>query len=217
MHQAHTHLGRLDVIVNNAGYGHFGAFEELSEADLREQLETNLFGAVWITQAALPLLRQQGAGHVIQLSSMAGVGAYQNLSAYHASNWALEAMSESLAAEVGPSGIKVTLIEPGLFATDWAGSSARVSTKMPEYDTVRHISENRLAGLTAGDPTAAAQALLEIVDAEHPPLRILFAPDGVSRASAVYEQRLQSVHEWRSVSERAHGDWSEEPSPVVRS
>ena len=100
-------------------------------------METNLFGAIWITQAALPFLRAQGSGHIVQVSSVGGVGAFANQSAYHASKWALEAVSESLSTEVGPLGIRVTILEPGAFGTDWAGSSARWSDRMTEYDYVR--------------------------------------------------------------------------------
>ncbi|HYB35340.1 MAG TPA: SDR family NAD(P)-dependent oxidoreductase [Mycobacterium sp.] len=203
--RAYDHFGGLDVIVNNAGYGHFGAFEELSEADLRDQLETNLFGAVWVTQAALPFLRAQGSGHIIQVSSIAGVGAFQNMSAYHASKWALEAMSESLAAEVEPLGIKVTMVEPGLFSTDWAGPSARWSDKMTEYAFVREASDRRRSGLALGDPKAAGRALLEIVDAEKPPLRVLFGSDVLSRVADIYQQRLQTWRDWEAVSRRAQG------------
>ena len=123
--QAHEHFGRLDVVVNNAGYGQFGMVEELSEADARDQLETNLFGALWVTQAALPFLRAQRSGHILQVSSIGGISAFQNVGAYHASKWALEGLSQALAQEVAAFGIRVTLIEPGGFETDWAGSSAR--------------------------------------------------------------------------------------------
>jgi NAD(P)-dependent dehydrogenase (short-subunit alcohol dehydrogenase family) len=183
--RAHDRFGRLDIVVNNAGYGHFGMFEELSEADLRNQLETNLFGAVWVTQAALPLLRAQGSGHIIQMSSIGGIGAFANMSAYDASKWALEAMSESLSAEVSKFGINVTLIEPGLFVTDWAGNSARRSQPLAEYDDIREADERRRGGLTPGDPKAAAQALLEVVDAEKPPLRVLFGADVLGRVTSI--------------------------------
>lgn len=202
--RAYDELGGLDVVVNNAGYGHFGAFEELSETDLRDQLETNLFGAVWITQAALPFLRAQRSGHIIQVSSVAGIGAFQNMSAYHASKWALEGITESLSTEVGPLGIKVTLVEPGVFGTDWAQASARFSEKMPEYDFVREAAERRTAGLSLGDPKAAGRALLEIVDAEKPPLRVLFG-DTFDRVAGIYQQRLQTWQDWAGVSQRAQG------------
>jgi NAD(P)-dependent dehydrogenase (short-subunit alcohol dehydrogenase family) len=203
--QAYDHFGGLDVIVNNAGYGHFGAFEELSEADLRDQLETNLFGAVWVTQAALPFLRDQRSGHIIQVTSVGGIGAFPGVSAYHASKWALEAMTESLAAEVGSLGIKVTLVEPAGFSTDWAGPSSRWSEKMTEYDFVREAIARRRSGTQSGDPKAAAQALLEIVDAEKPPLRVLFGTAAPAMIAGIYQERLTTWREWQAVSVRAQG------------
>src|SRR5574337_20182 len=119
---AYDRFGRLDVVINNAGYGQFGFIEELTEQEVRQQMETNFFGALWITQAALPYLREQRSGHFIQVSSNGGVSAFANLGAYNASKWALEAFSQSLALEVELFGIHVTLIEPGGFATDWGGS-----------------------------------------------------------------------------------------------
>jgi NAD(P)-dependent dehydrogenase (short-subunit alcohol dehydrogenase family) len=203
--RAHERFGRLDVVVNNAGYGQFGAVEELSEADLRDQLETNLFGAVWITQAALPILRAQGGGHIVQISSIGGVGAFANLGAYHASKWALEAISESLAAEVGELGIAVTLVEPGGFATDWSGSSARFAEPMPAYAFVREAAARRRGAHTSGDPAAAAQALLEVVDAERPPLRVLFGAQAPEVVERVYAGRLQTWKDWELTAKRAQG------------
>jgi NAD(P)-dependent dehydrogenase (short-subunit alcohol dehydrogenase family) len=203
--QAYDHFGRLDIVVNNAGYGHFGAFEELSEADLRNQLETNLFGAVWVTQAALPFLRDQGSGHIIQVTSVGGIGAFPGVSAYHASKWALEAMTESLSGEVGPLGIKVTLVEPGGFGTDWAGPSSRSSEKMTEYDFVREAMARRRGSGEPGDPKAAAQALLEIVDAEKPPLRVLFGTGTPDLIAGIYSERLRMWSDWSAVSQRAQG------------
>jgi NAD(P)-dependent dehydrogenase (short-subunit alcohol dehydrogenase family) len=200
-------FGGLDVIVNNAGYALFGAVEELSEADLRDQLETNLFGAVWITQAALPFLRAQGSGHIIQVSSVGGIGAFANQSAYHASKWALEAVSESLAAEVAPLGIRVTIVEPALFGTDWSGPSAQWAEKMTEYDYVREMMYARRGAAAAGDPKAAAQALLEIVDSDNPPLRVLFGSGANAMITDIYEQRLQTWRDWEAVSRRAQGGW----------
>src|ERR1700749_4774055 len=123
--QAHDHFGRLHIVVNNAGYGHFGFIEELTEAEARAQIETNVFGALWVTQAALPFLRAQRSGHIIQVSSIGGITAFQNVGIYHASKWALEGFSQALAQEVAPFGIHVTLIEPAAFDTDWGGASAK--------------------------------------------------------------------------------------------
>src|SRR6266446_3624751 len=118
--QAHDHFGRLDVILNNAGYGQFGAMEEISEQVARDQLETNLFGALWVTQAALPYLREQGSGHIVQVSSIGGISAFPSVGIYHASKWGLEGISQALAQEVKEFGINVTLVEPGGFSTDWS-------------------------------------------------------------------------------------------------
>jgi NAD(P)-dependent dehydrogenase (short-subunit alcohol dehydrogenase family) len=149
MKQAHEHFGQLDVIVNNAGYGQFGMVEELSEQEARDQIETNLFGALWVTQAALPYLRDQGSGHIIQVSSIGGISAFANIGMYHASKWALEGISQSLALEVADFGIRVTVIEPGGFSTDWGGSSARHAAARPEYDGEREKSARNRAQRTA--------------------------------------------------------------------
>src|SRR3954462_15182208 len=117
--QAHERFGALDVVVNNPGYGLFGSVEELSEAQARAQIETNLFGPLWVTQAALPILREQGSGHIIQVSSIVGVSAFGGIGMYHASKWGLEGLSQALAQELKGFGIHVTLIEPGGFSTDW--------------------------------------------------------------------------------------------------
>jgi len=138
---AHEHFGRLDIVVNNAGYGQFGMVEELSEPEARDQIETNLFGALWVTQAALPFLRAQGSGHFLQVSSIGGISAFPGIGMYHDSKWALEGISQSLAQEVKGFGIYVTLIEPGGFSTDWGG---RPSTQRPTTPTPR--CTKRLSG-----------------------------------------------------------------------
>ena len=128
---AHDRFGRLDVVVNNAGYGQFGMIEEISEAEARAQFDTNVFGALFVTQAALPYLREQGSGHFLQVSSIGGISAFPNIGIYNASKWALEAFSQSLAAEVADFGIKVTIIEPGAYGTDWSGSSPSTPSRTP--------------------------------------------------------------------------------------
>src|SRR4051812_39418306 len=135
--RAAEHFGKLDVVVNNAGYGHFGMIEELTEDEVRSQLETNFFGALWVTQAALPIMRAQGSGHLLQVSSLGGVTAFPAIGAYHASKWALEGFSQSLSQEVAGFGIHVTLIEPGGYTTDWVGPSAQRSQENPAYAVVR--------------------------------------------------------------------------------
>jgi NAD(P)-dependent dehydrogenase (short-subunit alcohol dehydrogenase family) len=205
--QAHEHFGRLDIVVNNAGYGQFGMIEELSEDDFRAQIETNVFGAMWVTQAALPLLREQGSGHLLQVSSIGGISAFQNVGAYHASKWALEGFSQALAQEVAGFGIHVTLIEPGGFSTDWGGSSARHATSLPAYDGVREqAAEARKGRMSApGDPAASAKAVMEIVDADEPPLRVFFGDAPLQIAEADYTSRLETWRAWQHVSHLAQG------------
>ena len=204
---AHDRFGRLDVVVNNAGYGHFGMVEELSEADARDQIETNVFGALWVTQAVLPYLREQGAGHILQVSSIGGISAFPNIGMYHASKWALEGMSQALAQEVEDFGIKVTLIEPAGYSTDWSGASARHSTPNPAYDGVREKAQQLRATrqATPGDPVATRDAVLKVVDAENPPLRIFFGESPLATATKDYESRLATWREWQPVSIAAHG------------
>jgi NAD(P)-dependent dehydrogenase (short-subunit alcohol dehydrogenase family) len=205
--QAHDHFGRLDVVVNNAGYGQFGFIEELSEADARDQIETNVFGALWVTQAALPYLRAQRSGHVIQVSSIGGITAFQNVGIYHASKWALEGFSQSLAQEVESFGIHVTLIEPGGFDTDWAGPSSRRATPLPDYSEAHAEADRRRSQRVSapGDPKASAAALLKVVDAEKPPLRVFFGSLPLTLAKADYESRLATWEEWQPVAELAQG------------
>jgi len=205
---AHDHFGGLDIVVNNAGYGQFGMVEELSEQEARDQIETNLFGALWVTQAALPYLREQGSGHILQVSSIGGISAFNGIGMYHASKWALEGISQSLAQEVAPFGIAVTLIEPGGYSTDWSGSSARHAAELEAYAGVREQSARDRSGRqsSAGDPVATREAVLKIVDAENPPLRIFFGDAPLGIATADYESRLATWREWESVSVAAHGD-----------
>ncbi|WP_433192481.1 SDR family oxidoreductase [Nocardia sp. CA-107356] len=204
--QAAERFGRLDIVINNAGYGQFGMIEELSEDELRAQLETNVFGALWVTQAALPILRAQGSGHIIQVSSIGGISAFQNLGAYHASKWALEGFSQSLAQEVAPFGIHVTLIEPGGFGTDWAGPSARHATPIPAYDAARAARATQRSAVRSGDPAATRTAILTMVDAPEPPLRIFLGEVPLAIATADYESRLELWREWQPVSAAAQGD-----------
>ncbi|HRD13248.1 MAG TPA: SDR family oxidoreductase [Mycobacterium sp.] len=204
---AHDHFGRLDIVVNNAGYGHFGFVEELTEAEARAQLETNLFGALWVTQAALPYLRAQRSGHIIQVSSIGGITAFPLVGIYHASKWALEGLSQSLAQEVAGFGIHVTLIEPGGFDTDWSGPSSTISQALPDYaelhQQVAEVRKQRWA--KPGDPKASAAALLKVVDAERPPLRVFFGETPLQTARADYESRLANWEQWQPVAVEAQG------------
>jgi NAD(P)-dependent dehydrogenase (short-subunit alcohol dehydrogenase family) len=205
--QAHEHFGRLDIVVNNAGYGHFGFIEEITEAEARAQIETNVFGALWVTQAALPFLRAQRSGHIIQVSSIGGISAFPNVGMYHASKWALEGFSQSLAQEVAPFGIKVTLIEPGGFETDWAGPSSKRSAPLPDlqelHDEAEQARKQRIG--KRGDPKASAAAVLKVVDAPEPPLRVFFGAAPLQVAKADYENRLKTWEEWQPVAVEAQG------------
>jgi len=205
--QAHERFGRLDVVVNNAGYGQFGMIEEISEAEARAQFETNVFGALWITQAALPYLRAQGSGHILQVSSIGGISAFPNIGIYNGSKWALEGISQALAQEVADFGIKVTIIEPGGFSTDWGGASAKHAAPNPAYDEFREkAAEQRKARVAEpGDPQSSASAVLAIVDAENPPLRVFFGTAPLGIATRDYESRLATWREWEQVARQAQG------------
>jgi NAD(P)-dependent dehydrogenase (short-subunit alcohol dehydrogenase family) len=205
--QAHDHFGRLDVVVNNAGYGQFGMVEEISEAEARAQIDTNVFGALFVTQAALPYLREQGSGHILQVSSIGGISAFPNIGMYHASKWALEGFSQSLAAEVADFGIKVTLIEPAGYSTDWGGASAKHAEPNPAYDEFRTVAAELRAKRQAapGNPLGTREAVLKVVDSENPPLRIFFGDGPLAIATQDYESRLALWREWEPVSIAAHG------------
>lgn len=204
--RAVEHFGRLDVVVNNAGYGLFGTIEEVTEDEARAQIETNLFGALWVTKAALPYLRAQGSGHIVQVSSIGGITAFPNVGIYNASKWGLEGFSQSLSLEVAPLGIHVTLIEPGPYSTDWAGDSSVHATPIDVYEPARAARAARVRPGAVGVPSATREAILAVVDAEQPPLRVFFGRNIIERARADYEERLRIWEEWRPVSEAAHGD-----------
>src|SRR5580698_3401604 len=203
---AQQRFGRLDVVVNNAGYGLFGTVEEISESEARAQLETNLFGALWVTQAALPFLRSQASGHIIQVSSIGGVNAFPTVGLYHASKWGLEGFSQSLAAEVAGFGIKVTIVEPGGFATDWGGASAKRAAPMEVYDGARAVIAAVRSSSRPGDPDATGPAILKVVDAKDPPLRIFFGSSGLPMARAEYARRIATWEKWNDVSIEAQGN-----------
>jgi NAD(P)-dependent dehydrogenase (short-subunit alcohol dehydrogenase family) len=203
--RAHEHFGRLDVVVNNAGYGLFGTVEEVSEPEARAQIETNLFGALWVTKAALPILREQGSGHIIQVSSIGGVNAFPTVGLYHASKWGLEGFSQSLAQEVADFGIKVTLVEPVGFSTDWAGPSGVRAERLPAYAEVWKRREEMRANAPVGDPEATGPAILELVDAENPPLRVFFGDWPLEAIKAEYGKRIAEWEAWNDLAVRAFG------------
>lgn len=196
-------VGALDVVVNNAGYGLVGAVEEVSDAEARRIMDTNFFGVLHVCQAALPHLRAQGSGHIVNISSVAGVIGWAGNGLYSASKWAMEGMTESLRREVSHLGIRVTLVEPGAFRTDWSGRSlVMAERRLPEYDGVVTTRDfpTTVSGHEPGDPDAAARAILLAVDADKPPLRLPLGPDAV----AVVERKLaagaKELAAWRSVA-----------------
>lgn len=192
--------GRIDVLVNNAGYGLGGAVEEVSEEQARRQMEVNFFGPLACSRAVLPLMREQGGGHIVQVSSVGGIVAFMYTGMYHASKWALEGVSETLAQEVAGFGIKVTILEPGPFRTEWHGSSFERAEPMPAYDDVlagrRHDMSGVLVGKQPGDPARAAQVLLDVVDNPDPPLRLLMGNVAADTARRVYADRIRSWDDW---------------------
>jgi NAD(P)-dependent dehydrogenase (short-subunit alcohol dehydrogenase family) len=197
-----TAFGRIDVLVNNAGYANVASIEDLPEDDFRAQVETNFFGVVNVTRAALPVLRAQKDGHIIQISSIGGRSGSPGLSAYQASKWAVGGFSEVLAIEVRPLGIRVTIVEPGGIRTDWAGSSMRVLESRPEYQGVLgpFSSMRGRTDLTRGDPSKMSQAILRIAEEKNPPLHLLLGSDAYFLADVVGERRRAEDTRWRSLS-----------------
>lgn len=194
---AHEYFGRLDVIVNNAGYGQSGFVEELSENDIRAQMETNFYGAVWVTQAALPYLRRQRSGHIVQVTSAGGVAAAAELAIYSASKFALEGLSEALAQEVKSFGVHVTMVEPGFYATNFVAVQ-RTADPLPDYIDAHVQTGETLAQLigTASDPATTVAPLMAVVDAEAPPLRLLLGPGMLDFVKSVYGQRIEEWKAW---------------------
>lgn|SRR4030095_4357539 len=203
--KAKDYFGSIDVLINNAGYGLFGAIEETSEKEARDQIETNVFGLLWLTQAAIPVMREQGHGHIINLSSVAGLLTFPVLGIYNASKYAVQGITETLATEVKQFGIKVSIIEPGGYATDWSGASAVHTQAMPEYDALKAQFHANTPEDFWGIPSATAEAVLKLVDAEHPPLHLLLGKPTYQMVKQVYQNRFAEWDEWNHVAVAAHG------------
>lgn len=204
--QAHAHFGRLDVVLNNAGYTLVGATEEADESDVRELFDANYFGMLSVIQAALPLLRLQGSGHILGVSSAMGIVAAPLIGFYCASKWAVEALYDSLAQEVKSFGIKVTLLEPGAYATDFGSPlSMKTSQGLEVYAELRNQVSVRLSTEERGDPNATAEAILQIIDAEDPPLRFAVGAGVLPLVRGVYADRLATWETWEAVSNGAQG------------
>ena len=211
-------FGRLDVVVNNAGYANVNSIEDMAEDDFRAQIETNFFGVVNVTRAALPVLRAQRDGHIIQVSSIGGRGASPGLSAYQSAKWAVGGFSEILAKEVGPLGIRVTVVEPGGMRTDWAGSSMRIDEIRSDYQATVGARSSRLrdnADAMRGDPAKVARAIHRIASEKEPPVRLLLGSDAVFLAGANAAARAEEDAKWKALSMSTDfdglGDFAETP------
>lgn len=202
--QAYEHFGRLDVLVNNAGVSLFAATEEATDDQIRDLFDANYLGMVRVLRAALPLLRKQGSGHIFGVSSDLGIAALPLIGFYCATKWAVEAMHESLAQEVKAFGIRVTLVEPGIYATDFV-KSGRAAEALEPYADFRKQFLTRIANLERGDPHATPEAILKLVDADNPPLRFGLGTNTLPRARAAYAERLTEWEAWESVSNAAMG------------
>lgn len=202
--RAHRHFSGLDVVLCTAGYGYMGAIEELEPEQVQANFDTNVFGTLSVVQAALPILRAQGSGHILTVSSIGGVIGFPTGGGYTASKFAIEAMSEALAGEVAGFGIKVTIVEPGQFATGF-----RLSVQSPPaiaaYDPIRQAIRASFKPEEVGDPAATAAAILTAVDAHEPPLRLVLGSSTVAKFRAVYAARLANWDKWETVSNAAQG------------
>ncbi|MCM5527951.1 oxidoreductase [Parasegetibacter sp. NRK P23] len=196
--------GRIDVLVNNAGIGYFGALEESDEAEIRRMFEINVFGLANMTKAVLPVMRAQRSGHILNISSIGGLTAYPALSFYHATKFAVDGMSESLSKEVAPLGIKVTIICPSGFRTDWAGRSANEAVNtIDDYASTAGTNRNTIRGYSGnqpGDPVRAAKAMIQVTETEHPPLRLLLGAAAVKGARRKLDELKKDYDAWEAVS-----------------
>ncbi|HEY9047185.1 MAG TPA: SDR family NAD(P)-dependent oxidoreductase [Ohtaekwangia sp.] len=204
--QAHAHFGRLDIVLNNAGYSLVGTIEEASAEDVKAMYETNIFGALAVIQAALPLLRKQGGGHILGISSNLGHVTLPVIGYYCSSKWAFEAIHESLALEVKDFGVKVTIVEPGAYATEFGSQdSLKFAAGMEIYSDFKTQFFARLRDIERGDPKATPQALFQIVDIENPPLRFNLGSQNLPWVRTAYEERLALWEKWDAVSSSAQG------------
>lgn len=205
--QVEKHFGRIDVLINNAGFGLFGTTEETTEQQAREQMETNFFGSLWVAQAVLPVMRKQRSGHIIQISSFLGLTTLPLLGLYNASKFAVEGLIETIGSETAHLGIKTTLIEPNGFATDWAGASAvQASSDITDYNPVREaFAETGDNPDIWGKPEATVEPILNLIDNQNPPQRLLFGKIAYHVVNEVYTKRLHDIQNWKEVSIAAHG------------
>lgn len=213
-------FGLLDVLVNNAGYANLASIEDVDPADFRAQVETNLFGVVTLSQEAVHVMREQGSGHIVQVSSVGGRMSTPGLGAYQTAKWAVGGFSSVLAKEVGPLGIRVTVLEPGGMRTDWAGSSMTVAPVRPEYEATVGASARMHGGTSIGasDPDLVAELVLQVVAMDEPPLRLLVGPDAFEHGTAAGRALLaeDERHEALSRSTQAADATPEQLDPLAR-
>jgi len=198
------HFGTIDILINNAGYALNGAVEEASEKEARAQFETNFFGTLWLTQAVLPIMRNQKSGHIIQVSSILGITTLPNLGLYNATKFAVEGLTETLSQEVKQFGINVTLVEPNGYVTDIWGNGFN-SESIPAYEGIRKAIAEGHDPDTFGKTSATVPAIVKLVEAENPPLRLFLGKVALPFAKQTYEQKLATWEEWADVSVAAHG------------
>ncbi|PZF74728.1 oxidoreductase [Taibaiella soli] len=205
--KAIDHFGRIDVLVNNAGFGITGATEAFTEEQVRSQLETNLYGPIAVTRAVLPHMRKQGSGRILQISSVGGRIANAGISIYHAAKFGLSGFAESLAKEMAPLGILVTAVEPGGFRTDWAGASMTYAEKVPGYEQIDAIAEYLRSGFVPmGDPVKAAKVLIELTDNPEPPIHLILGSEAVALLKQNMEARKAELEKWEALSETTNHD-----------
>jgi NAD(P)-dependent dehydrogenase (short-subunit alcohol dehydrogenase family) len=200
-------FGRIDVLVNNAGIGYFGAVEESDEEEVRRMFEINFFGLARVTRAALPIMRKQGSGHIVNISSIGGLRSFPSLAYYHATKYAVEGFSESLALEVAPLGIKVTIVEPSGFRTDWAGrSAAEAKNRIADYAPTAGKNLENIRGYSGkqpGDPVRAAAAIIAAVESSDPPLRLLLGKAALNGARGKLELLKKDFDAWEKTTVEA--------------
>jgi len=200
-------FGRLDVVVNNAGYANSAPIEETAEDDFRAQIETNLFGVVNVTRAALPIFREQRSGTFVQFSSIGGrVGGTPGMGAYQTAKFAVEGFSEVLASEVAPFGVKVIIVEPGAFRTDWQGSSMTRHAVSADYEATVgaiHRYRDEQDGKQPGDPARGAQVVIDVAGADNPPRRLILGADAVVAAQKAAQERAAETEQWAEMSRAA--------------
>lgn len=209
-------FGRLDVLVNNAGYGHVSPFEQTSPDDFRAQIDTNFYGVVNVTRAAVPVMRKQRSGHILQISSVGGRMGTPGLSAYQSAKWAVGGFTEVLREELGPLGVKVTALEPGGMRTNW-GPRARNNTPelLPDYQqSMGQLVQmlEQYAGREVGDPARIAQIVLQLADHDNPPAHLLLGSDALHYGGSVIAGRAETAERWLDISRAS--DYSDAPIPV---